>query len=334
MLEPQNDRGWCQWGPFFINGVHNWVCRMMAERFLSLFPGKIHWGGAFRLPMFCLVCFAVLVLLGGIGCSVRMPTRDARLASACNLTEPHMGLRRNTFDTRTFSLASWHTDLEAAEGKYLSVYIEGDGLAWISFSKASSDPTPLNPMGLKLFLQDPSPDKIYLARPCQFVPGPDCRREYWTGSRFAPEVIYAFDQVLDKIKERYHPSGFFVYGYSGGGAVAALLAARRNDVRGLVTIAGNLDTDHWTNLHRLTPLKRSLNPADAAADLADLPQIHLIGGKDWNVDVSVFRSFAARFPHKRQLQYKVFPEFDHSNGWDLHWSAIVADLDVQGLVEN
>lgn len=37
-------------------------------------------------------------------------------------------------------------------------------------------------------------------------------------------------------------------GFSGGGGAAALLAAMRQDVTFLGTVAGNLDIDAWANL--------------------------------------------------------------------------------------
>ena len=50
-------------------------------------------------------------------------------------------------------------------------------------------------------------------------------------------------------------------GFSGGGGAAALLAAMRQDVVFLGTIAGNLDTEAWTQLQGISPLAEPLlNP--------------------------------------------------------------------------
>jgi hypothetical protein len=49
----------------------------------------------------------------------------------------------------------------------LTVYIEGDGFAWLSRSQASYDPSPLNPVGLELALRHPLGESAYLARTCQ-----------------------------------------------------------------------------------------------------------------------------------------------------------------------
>ena len=49
-------------------------------------------------------------------------------------------------------------------------------------------------------------------------------------------------------------------GHSGGGALAVLLAPSVPEVTGVMTIAANLDTRAWTELHGYAPLDNSLNP--------------------------------------------------------------------------
>jgi hypothetical protein len=126
----------------------------------------------------------------------------------------------------------------------LTVYIEGDGLAWLTSSIVSDDPTPRKPVGLELALRHPNSAVAYLARPCQYVEKADwrdCGKKYWTSHRFAPEVIAASNAAIDALKNRAGASKLVLIGYSGGGAVAALVAARRHDVVQLITVAGNLD---------------------------------------------------------------------------------------------
>lgn len=46
----------------------------------------------------------------------------------------------------------------------LRVYIEGDRHAWLSRTRLCADPTPHNPVALKLALADPAPGPLlYLA---------------------------------------------------------------------------------------------------------------------------------------------------------------------------
>ena len=56
-----------------------------------------------------------------------------------------------------------------------------------------------------------------------------------------------------------------LFGYSGGGVVAALLAAHFSNTKRLVTIAAPLDLDAWVHLHGFSPMEGSLNPLGTAA---------------------------------------------------------------------
>src|SRR3546814_2839304 len=65
--------------------------------------------------------------------------------------------------------------------------------------------------------------------------------DVWTSARFSDGVIVSMSDALDRLKEEAGASSLDLVGYSGGGGVAVLLAARRRDVVSIVTIAGNLD---------------------------------------------------------------------------------------------
>lgn len=225
-----------------------------------------------------------------------------------------------------FVLAAY-VPAKIAAGDMLTLYIEGDGLAWLSRSQASPDPSPRNPTGLELALRHPHGAAAYLARPCQFVAGKDaqgCDSAYWTNRRFAPEVIEANSHAIDALKQRFGASRLTLVGYSGGGAVAALVAARRQDVVRLITVAGNLDHRTWAALHRVPPLHGSLNPADAWNALQDVPQLHFVGGKDRNIRAEVAESYLARFPPGQRPEMQIVPEFDHVCCWVEQWPALLA----------
>lgn len=134
----------------------------------------------------------------------------------------------------------------------LTVYIEGDGFAWISGSQPSTDPTPCDPLALQLALAHPEGASVYLARPCQYTAAEasGCASRYWTEMRFAPEVIAATNQAIDQLKQKFSADQLVLVGYSGGGAVAALVAARRSDVVRLITVAGNLDQRAWATYRK------------------------------------------------------------------------------------
>jgi hypothetical protein len=98
------------------------------------------------------------------------------------------GLRRELIDTDSFVLTAYARI--SRPGEPLHLYIEGDGLAWISRNQPSLDPTPREATGLALAAADPAPNVVYLARPCQYTPmamNPRCALPYWTGKRYARE---------------------------------------------------------------------------------------------------------------------------------------------------
>lgn len=181
-----------------------------------------------------------------------------------------------------------------AAGGSLRIYIEGDGRAWIDRTTPSLDPTPQNPLALKLAIADPSSQLAYLARPCQFNgenESSHCEPRYWTNERFSAEVIGMMDVAVSQLKAAAAAEKIELVGFSGGGAVAALIAARRNDVKLLVTVAGVLDHKHWTELQRVSPLAGSLNPIDELDRLADVKQLHFVGVDDRIVQSEVARNF-------------------------------------------
>lgn len=245
--------------------------------------------------------FFVSVILFMTGCSHTIPTPQERKATAFSLTQ-NRNLQEHIYRTGYFDLFSYQTSLDGC--KNISVFIEGDGLAWVTKSTVSSDPTPINPIGLKQMLKDSSECKVYLARPCQYATSEMCDPEYWTSHRFNINVIESYKQTLDAIKTAHHNETFSITGYSGGGAVAAIVSAKREDVTHLVTFAGNLDTQKWTELHRISPLSGSLNPADFANDLEKIPQTHYVGTKDTIIPIDIFNSYLSRFADPRNIHLK------------------------------
>ncbi len=171
------------------------------------------------------------------------------------------GFTKAIINTSQFQLLSYYrlTDDESS----VTIYIEGDGYAFAGRHRISLNPTPKNPVSLKLALLDESANVIYIARPCQYVPlknNPECQSDCWTIKRYAPEVIEAINEVIDDYKKIHNFKNIRLVGYSGGGTVAAILAAQRDDVLDLRTAAGNLDIEMFVRQHNVTPLAGSLNP--------------------------------------------------------------------------
>ncbi len=266
----------------------------------------------------------IVIFLGG--CGYTIPTPSQRMATVQNLTKSKT-LIKKIIKTKEFDIYSVSRNLSSCKNKTVDIYIEGDGLAWVTSDTISNNPTPIDPVGLKLFLKDYHKCSVYLARPCQYTHDSRCEKRYWTSDRFSPEIIDSFNDAINKIKKRSHASSFRLFGYSGGGAVAAILSAKRDDISTLVTICGNLDIQKWAKMHYITPLYGSLNPADFTKELSKVKQIHLIGGEDSIVGKSVFMSYYKKFKNKSNITYKIYKTFNHHCCWVKKWQTILKWLD-------
>ena len=263
---------------------------------------------------------ALALILGGCADSGFDPRQHAdELAQSAHL-------KRQRIKTDRFVLTGYYRitrpDLP------LTLYIEGDGRAWQSRSQPSSDPTPHKALGLALAASDPAANVVYLARPCQFTPAldnPRCDVSYWTDKRFADEVVVAMNQAVT----HYVAAGQQVnlVGYSGGGALAVLIAARRHDVASIRTVAGNLDHAEVNRLHRVTPMPASLNAIDVARQVASIPQIHFSGANDTVVPPSIAQRFVkASGAHCASLY--LVPGMTHESEWAQRWPELLTHLPV------
>lgn len=254
-----------------------------------------------------------------LGTSIMPPTERIKQASQLAKTA---GWKEHTIHTTLFVLKAYGPLIQTKNDS-LIIYIEGDGLAWLSVDRPSDNPTPQVPIGLKMAIHNKNPSTVYLARPCQFVLNQawiGCRRAYWTNLRFSPEVIYSMNQAIDYLKHYYHAKRILLVGYSGGGTIGALIAAKRADVTRLITVAAMLDTKQWAQQESLTPLYGSLNPADSWKDLRSIPQTHWIGGKDTVVSKDVTLAFANHFPPEERPTVRLVPAFDHVCCWATNWA--------------
>jgi hypothetical protein len=256
-----------------------------------------------------------LILLSGCQSVSLSGRHDAaqKIAAAGNMTK--IAVAAAPFELTGFERLS-------AKGAPVTLYIEGDGLAWLSKTQPSLNPTPTMPTALELAAIDTSPNVIYLARPCQYsgrLDGQPCASTYWMGSRYAPEVLQAYNHALDGIIKRTSATGFHLVGFSGGATLAALLAGQRDDILSLRSIAGNLDHRAHSEVHKVSYLAHSLNPPEYAKTLAEIPQWHFIGGKDRIVPQEIYNRYRAALPHTRCTQVQVVAQADHNKGWHDFW---------------
>lgn len=210
----------------------------------------------------------------------------------------------------------------------LVVYIEGDGAAWPTPYHPPRDPTPTRPVALALAAADPSAAVAYLGRPCQYLSADalhDCDSAYWTDRRFAPEVVAAFDEAVSLQKSVLAARRVKLFGYSGGGAIATLLAARRDDVEWLVTIASPLAVKEWAARHEVSPLRGSLDPVDLDENIRFPGSVHFVGNEDRIVPAENVGSFIRRKGGRMER----IPGFDHECCWAKDWRRLLERLAIQ-----
>jgi dienelactone hydrolase len=224
------------------------------------------------------------------------------------------------FETPAYILYSW---LKEGKGSVLHVYLEGDGMAFITRTRPSSDPTPRDPVAFRLASRHPGSGAVlYLGRPCQYVEDADtkgCMEAVWTSDRMSERVVRSTAAAIDQAKLLTGTRQIALYGFSGGGGIAALLAQRRQDAVFLGTVAGNLDHRFWTSRMKLTPLRGSLNPMDEAMAVADIPQLHLSGGKDSIIPSSMAERWCAALPHGSPCRHRQIPDMTHEGAWETVW---------------
>lgn len=272
----------------------------------------------------------VVLLFCQLSACATVPSPLERKAQADQLAQAG-GWHAMLIQSQLFQLQAY-LPRRVQQDSHLTIYIEGDGFAWLSPSTPAADPTPLDPLALKLALAQAQGNSAYLGRPCQYVEAEriGCPQRYWTRARFSPEVMAATNQAINVLKQQFGADRLTLVGYSGGGAVAALLAAERNDVERLVTVAGNLDHAAWTALQHIDPLLDSLNPAVFAEKLAALPQTHFVGADDVVIPPSLAYRWPRDFRGANNSNIRVIPSFSHQCCWVENWQRLYSEFQKEG----
>jgi predicted alpha/beta hydrolase family esterase len=255
------------------------------------------------------------LVLGGCAEFDRNAHADALAAPA--------GLQREQIATDGFVLTAYAK--VTRPDRPIDLYIEGDGLAWASRSEPSLDPTPREATGLALAAADPADNVVYLARPCQYTSmdrNPRCGIPYWTGKRFAPDVVASMNDAVSRIAAKAPDQRINLIGYSGGAAIAILVAARRSDIASIRTVAGNLDDEYINRIHNVSAMPDSLNPIDFASRVATIPQIHFSSDQDRVVTAEVSRRFV-QATGSRCAQVSVVSGLAHDGDWASRWPGLL-----------
>ena len=202
----------------------------------------------------------------------------ASFLSACKTTyQVPDDFTYQEIQTPVFKIASWH---KITDNNFTyKVYIEGDGYAFNANGRPSSNPTPRGTFLRQIAFNDPSPNVIYLGRPCQYVQDEKCEKKYWTTARFSPKVILS---EADALKKMTNKNNVILIGFSGGAQVAGLIGVLHPEIKlkKIITIAGNLDHKTWTEQFHLMSLNESLSLTDYKQEFSKIPQTHYVGTKD------------------------------------------------------
>ena len=275
------------------------------------------------------VVFFLLAALLLVISSCAPRTYSGRAEQAIDIAQER-NLVPETLDTTHYPIRSYKR-LDDLSNKEITIYIEGDGSAYLNRTTPSKNPTPRNPVALKLAGLDPSHNVIYLARPCQFIqpavnPEIICSSRMWTTHRYSQKVLDTYMELIDQIKTQYNIERFHLVGYSGGGVIAALLTVERDDIATLRTVAANLDVGAFTRYHNVDPMTDSLDSADRAAELFLVPQCHYVGLKDNVVTPSIVKSFLLK--QSQSLNYvlgrlKTVEDAKHGKKWQKIWPVLI-----------
>jgi len=206
----------------------------------------------------------------------------------------------------------------------LRVYLEGDGSPWRYNTVIMPDPTPRNPLMLRLMSMELRP-AVYLGRPCYngAASEPGCDSSLWTSGRYSATIVDSMASAIRALVKRYDVDQLWLIGHSGGGALAMLLAEKLPQVTRIVTLAGNLDTDAWTSHHSYTPLYSSMNPATSPELRPEVWQWHLVGGRDSVIPPPLVKPVIMRQVSASGIEV---PGFNHGCCWERIWPSVLRAL--------
>lgn len=217
----------------------------------------------------------------------------------------------------------------------LTIYIEGDGAAWVNHEYPSEDPTPKEPIALSLALAQPIGAVAYLARPCQFI-GLDnkslCSAAIWTSARYSEGVVQSSNQAIDLLKAKTKANKIALVGYSGGAAVALLVASRRGDIESIIAVAGNVNPHAWVKSLGMQALRGSLDPQGVIPKISHIRQFYFLGLKDQVLAPELSYDFIAQFPQDGRPQIVEVSESGHVCCWVQQWPALWRSTNEKGLI--
>jgi len=253
---------------------------------------------------------ALFVLCAAAGCAPPAGRYDAAAGSA-GLSERIVKGQR--FHHKIFSNA------HAVQNGALHVFIEGDTSVKQALRTSPPDPTPRRALMLRM-MQNDAAAAIMLGRPCYhgLFAADKCAVRHLGPERYSEEVVASMHSVLQDEIRRSGARRAVLIGYSGGGTLAMLLAARTPATAALVTLAGNLDNMALTAHHHAPALSGSLDPADLPPLARSMLQLHFFGARDKVAPAALAQKTLAR----QNAEPVILQDFDHECCWETVWPVI------------
>lgn len=253
----------------------------------------------------------------------------ALIASACATPEGtfHSALSSGvlqpfTLPVQGLTLAAAQTS-NASTAPHVTIYIEGDGLAFAGPGEASVNPTPRHPVALALAQNaarhaaegQGAEGIIYLARPCQYVSyaGQFCRPAVWTDGRFTADKVSLYKEAITALTANRPTT---LVGYSGGAALALAVAKDLPNVTALVTVAGNLTPSAINIWHGYPARPDDIAPLQNPGRLKTLPWLALSGEHDKVIPPALTQQMLADTGPWPCLKTEVERNATHITGWE------------------
>ncbi len=212
------------------------------------------------------------------------------------------------------------------QGPHLRIYVEGDGRPWIYQRRVAVDPTPSNPVLLRL-MHDATHPAAYLGRPCYFGSATDreCEQRWWTFDRYGRVVVDSMCAAANQVSRQLGAETVQLIGYSGGGAIVIGMSACTDHLVAFSTIAGNLDPQAWAEHHGYSPLSDLSPLTSTAIRHGALNEVHWQCRDDLNVPPSITDDY---FVARARAVRHIVKSCSHSIGWQRYWSQIIASPEV------
>lgn len=251
-------------------------------------------------------------------------TQETRQVVSERLAVPSFMVDR-VIHTNKFDLLAWERMHE--RNADATIYIEGESHIARGVPSSFSSATPFQPVALAMASADKTKNVAWIGRPCQYLQQDmgefACNVKYVNEARFAPEVIESYDQAIDNIKAVYGIRKIHLVGHGGGAAIAALVAAERNDILTFRSVAGILDHEAWTHYQEMYPLEESINPIIVAPLISAIPQHHFIGGQDKLVPPVLLHRWVQNSGDSPCIRYSIIAENSNRFGWQEKWPELL-----------